>query len=107
MAGGIRNLKRQNHHERRVVRPCQEVAEIATDMVAFVDEAQPKGTCDVGTQEKKDEFAPVVIGKAIVEKDAYLGSGVSNCATQRRHFNEEEKEEEDIHVRIERMMKHP
>ena len=51
MARSIRNLKGQNHDKGRVVGSREKIAEVAADMVLFVDEAQPEGPCDVGAQE--------------------------------------------------------
>lgn len=68
MAGGVRNLQRQNHDEGGIVRARQQITEIPTDMVRLVDKAQTESPGDVWTQEDQDEEASIVVREAIIQK---------------------------------------
>lgn len=47
---GVGNGEREDEHEGRIVGSCQEVADVAADVVGFIDEAEAERAGDLDTQ---------------------------------------------------------
>jgi len=69
VARGVCDLQGQNHDERGVVRPREQITKIPPDVVLLVDEAEAKRTGDVGAEKDQNEEASPV-GESIIQEDA-------------------------------------